>query len=489
MYRFQIWAQTQAGESIALVGSTPELGLWNLKKRVHLHTKPDLYPLWYTEPAIDFSKCQSSSDGQKIEYQYVRVAANGSVQWESVGVNRWVSLDSGYPSNTIVIDDGAFGYLQPCPFGYLAEPACKISHPNSTGLKILVIGSSVAEGYKAWLLKGWAGLLGESLQQQYGHQLVNVSELGANVSRTLDRFPFVVSPEQPDVVIIALSLGNEGLATCSPQDRRAIQRRFESGLQQLIKLTRKLGARPILGSVYPHNDYSPEHYWLLQDTHSRMLGWGVPVLDWLASVDDGRGRWREGLSFDPAHPNTKGHRYMFQAIDLSLFQIDMAELAAEKQQFWQQDEKPVYLDQSGFQVSARIEEKQLRIRNPSPLTYTIAPYWQELQASLRHARLIPGLYVANKTESGTLPFFAVQEDGKIETTLTIPPGIDQEYTSAFDLFSPNNSQVLFYDGHLGILKKKRSPDLDHQRIRSRVQCPSHVEGSANCLKSFTRGGV
>jgi hypothetical protein len=47
----------------------------------------------------------------------------------------------------------------------------------------------------------------------------------------------------------------------------------------------------------------------------------------------------------------------------------------------------------------------------------------------------------------------VQENGTISTTVNIPPGADLEYSAAFNLFAPNNSQVLFYDGHLGILQK------------------------------------
>jgi hypothetical protein len=294
----------------------------------------------------------------------------------------------------------------------------------------------------------------ERALQQYGHQLVNLSEVGANVTRTIERFSSVVAPERPDIVIIALSLGNEGLAYCAPHERRAVQRRFESGLQQLVKMTRKLGARPILGGVYPHDDYEAEHYWLLRDTHDRMLSWGVPILDWLDAVDNGNGRWKSKMSFDPAHPNTFGHRLMFQAIDPSLFAIDKDELAKDKQSLWLSDEVTIYSDRTGFHVSAHIEEKCLRIVNLSQASYTIAPYCQELQTALQlKAGLISGIYVVKNAQPGTLPFFAVQEDGRIETTLSISPGADLEYTSAFSLFSPSNSQLLFYDGHLGILQE------------------------------------
>ncbi len=454
MYQFQVSAYTQTGESIALVGSTPELGSWDISRCIHLRTSSDRYPLWQTDKEIDIQPSFKSGDRQRVEYKYVRLDARGNGRWEALGPNRWIPINPDEQSGTIVVDDGVFGYLQPYPFGYIESPVVKKpSNEGFEGLKIVVIGSSVALGHKAWLLRGWVWLLEQALQQKYGHKVINVSEAGVNVSKTIARFASVVTPEKPDVVIIALSLGNEGLASCPPHERRAIQRRFESGLQQLVTMTRALGARPILGGVYPNGDYSPEHYWLLKDTHNRMLNWGVPVLDWLAAVDNGQGRWREGISFDPAHPNTIGHSLMYEAIDLHLFQINKEELAKEKQRFWQPNEIPIYLDNAGFYVCSCMEEKRLRIRNPSKYTYTIAPYWQKLQTALQtKAGLLPGIYIAKNAQKGTLPFFALEEDGAIATTLEIPPGADLEYSAAFNLFAPNNSQVLFYDGHLGILQ-------------------------------------
>ncbi|MEH1898023.1 MAG: DUF1796 family putative cysteine peptidase [Nostoc sp.] len=459
MYRFQITAYTQTGESIGVVGSTPELGLWDINKCVHLRTSGDRYPLWWADIDIqelgNVSRQATSCLRQRVEYKYVRLDANGNARWESLfDTNRWIPIDSKDRSSTIIVDDGAFGYLQPYPFGYIEKSAVKMPvEEGADRLKIVVIGSSVALGHKAWFLKGWVWLLAEALQQKYGHQLVNVSEVGADVSRTIARFGSVVTPEQPDIVIIALSLGNERLAYCRPNERRTVQRRFESGLQHLVKITRDIGAIPILGGVYPNGDYSLEHYWLLRDTHKRMLSWDVTVLDWLVAVDDGQGRWKAGISFDPAHPNTVGHSLMFQQIDQHLFDIDKDELANEKQRCRQPNEFPIYFDNAGFHISVCIEEKHLRIVNPSQYSYTIAPYWQELQTALQNrAELIPGIYIAKSVKPGTLPFFAVQEDGAIATTVNIPPGADLEYSAAFNLFPPNNSQVLFYDGHLGILQ-------------------------------------
>ncbi len=461
MYRFQIIAHTQPGESIGIVGSAPELGSWNILNYVPLRTSSTRYPVWYTDISFDFHASLTPGTRHQIDYKYVRINAAGIAEWEAFGFNRWIPIDPKDRGLSIVVDDGTFGYLQPYPFGYIEQPTesptlHKTLHKESSqdGLKIAIIGSSVAQGHRAWLMDGWASLLAKSLQQEYGHQCVNVSELGANVERTIARFPQVVAPEQPDIVIIALSLGNEGLAHCAPSERRVVQRRFESGLQQLIRMTRELGARPILGGVYPHGEYHTEHYWLLKDTHHRMLTWDVPVLDWLAAVDDGQGRWQMGTSFDPAHPNTIGHHRMYAAIDQQLFQVTKAELAAEHQRFQDLQEVSVFFDENGFQVLAYPKEKRLRILNPSPYTYTITPDWQGLQAALQaKAKLHPGIHIATPPQKGLPVCFAVADNGTVESTLTIPPETDINYTSTFDVFSPSNSHLLFYDGQLGILKE------------------------------------
>ena len=184
--------------------------------------------------------------------------------------------------------------------------------------KVAVIGSSVAAGFCSHQERGWAWRLAQALQPS-GIDLVNVSEPGTNVRITIERFSRVVPPEQPNIVVIALSLGNEGLASCTAAERRSVQRGFEEGLLKLVRMTAELGAAAVLGGVYPNDDYSLEHYKVLRETQARMLSWGVPVLNWLPVLDDGRGRWKPGTSSDPGHPNTTGHRLMFETIDLLIF--------------------------------------------------------------------------------------------------------------------------------------------------------------------------
>ncbi|MDJ0510111.1 MAG: DUF1796 family putative cysteine peptidase [Crocosphaera sp.] len=452
MYRFQIIAHTQMGESIGLVGSTPELGAWDLENCLHLQTSSDRYPVWWVDTDIDLTPFLTSSNKEKIEYKYIRFAEDNQVQWESLGSNRWLPLDPDPGTETITVDDGAFGYVQPWPYGYWNTPKTPLSK-GKEGLKIVVIGSSVALGCSSWLLQGWAYRLEQALNKKYGHQLVNVSMLGANVTTTMERFSQVVTPEKPDIVIIALSLGNEGLAHCPPHQRPAIQRRFETGLEELIKMTEGIGAIPILGSLYPNGDYTQDHDWFINETHQRMKTWGVPILDWLEVLRGEQGRWKAGISFDPAHPNTEGHRLMYEAIDLNLFALTAKDILKKKQPSPPKPDVTIYQDEKGFQVLQNQQAQGLHIINASPHCYMVTPSWEDLQKPLEKANLTPGIYLAKTMGENIPPSLSVSENGTIETSLELVPFAEVEYVPAMGFFSPKVSEILYYDGQLGILKQ------------------------------------
>jgi len=462
MYRFQVKAPTQNGEMICIVGSIPQLGLWDVKNYLALHTSGERYPTWWVDLELNPLTLQESET--QIDYKYIRITTDGNVQWES-GENRWVPIERDYitsKSSTLIVDDGNFGQIYAYPYGYLdpaiaTKPQLPSPDINQDSLKILVIGSSVAMGCSAWLLDGWANQLGRALRDKYGHQLVNRSQLGANVSSTIERFPSVFTAEKPDIVIIALSLGNEGLAYCPPHARRAVQRRFESGLVQLIKMTQDLGAKPVIGGLYPHGDYTSEHNWLVRDTHSRMWSWGVPILNWLDLLDNGYGGWKSQILLDVAHPNTLGHQIMFEAIDLDIFDLDRDRLKLSQQELLSSkgtEEITIYKDLYGFQILGNPEAQTLRIINNSEYSYNITPDWRGLQEALkRKSKLNSGTYIAKNDQLGTLPVLTVNSDGSIENTIRINSGVDLQYCSALKFFAPHNSQILYYDGHLAILKE------------------------------------
>ena len=194
-------------------------------------------------------------------------------------------------------------------------------------IDVLVIGSSVAAGSGAWPSRGWVALLAAALAEgdpKLG--LRNAAVSGSNASginwrpSTMRELEKALKRYEPRVVVISLSLLNEGLLDAvSPAQANSVGEHFEAGVKALVERAVAANAAPILCSVYPNNEYTPLHVDVLRRVHASMTNWGWPTIDFLAALDDGRGRWKPGTAADAGHPNGHGHRLMFEAIDLSLF--------------------------------------------------------------------------------------------------------------------------------------------------------------------------
>jgi len=455
MYRFQIDCHTHWGEEVCIVGASASLGRWDVNKAVPL--KPEHYPLWKSS-VIDIDDGVPETD--RVEYKYLKRSAQG-VQWEQ-GNNRWVPKES---SIRLTVHDSTFGRIQPEPFSF-REDIDDRDVPEDGGqarCRVVVLGSSVAEGYNAWRKRGWAYLLKRALADSFGHEVINVSMSGANTASTKARFIQVVEPLKPDMVIVGLSLGNEGLAHCPPAERRAAQHRFEQGLLDLIRMVVAINAVPVLGGVYANNDFNADTYAMLKETSKTMSTWGVPVLEWLAAVDDGRGHWREGLYFDHAHPNSEGHRRMFECIDLRLFDdrgvddlppmirrrsslslFDTVErktshssldrLVQESQREEQYAHSvalgsPVFDDGQGFSVT--VCRGAISVRNKTPFAYTISPEWGKLCHALAAGGLHPGTYVCKDTCQADDRTVFLDASCWLANKVVVPPGADSLFTAAF----------------------------------------------------------
>ena len=105
----------------------------------------------------------------------------------------------------------------------------------------------------------------------------------------------------------------------------------------------------ILGSVYPNQYYEKMHYEIIKETNEILSSsnfplkllfhnkntnknslnegvpfqqsYSIPIIDFLTPLDDGSGKWREGLWIDPAHPNSSGHRSMYRAVEDKLKEL------------------------------------------------------------------------------------------------------------------------------------------------------------------------
>ncbi|HEY9648316.1 MAG TPA: DUF1796 family putative cysteine peptidase, partial [Chroococcidiopsis sp.] len=141
-------------------------------------------------------------------------------------------------------------------------------------------------------------------------------------------------------------------------------------------------------------------------------------------------------------------------IDLNLFDSAAGHIVRTQQAQQPPIETPVYRDEWGFHVLASHADKTLRLINASASSYTLTPAWHALQTALQQqAALTPGVYIATQPQPGTLPYFAVSPEGRLATTLELPPGTDLTYSAAFNFSLPGRAEVLYYDGHLALLKE------------------------------------
>ncbi len=192
--------------------------------------------------------------------------------------------------------------------------------PN-TNQTVLIFGSSVAKGWNGngsitngSFEFGFAGRLTPVLEAT-GWTVTNGSIPGNNTASLLARFDTDAVPVNPDIIVIGLSLANEGLLG----DSGAAYESFRSGMSNLIYRSRANGFYPVINHAYPHTAYNSNHYAYVKRMNLLLNSWDVPGVNMLGATDDGTGKWVTAYRSDDAHPNADGHALMFEAIVPSLF--------------------------------------------------------------------------------------------------------------------------------------------------------------------------
>jgi lysophospholipase L1-like esterase len=217
--------------------------------------------------------------------------------------------------------------------------AAQSSEDGERPRRIALWGSSVPNGTGDELnLGGYTGRLRELLQP-WGWEVLNVSRGGDNTITITPRFEpegepdpgtRYLTPVDPGYVVIALSLGNEGIMRCPPgqpsprcADSReaadAVAQQFADGLQRLIARARDHGIVPVIGLTYTRGDFNEAEYAHTRATNLLINTWDVPSVNLLGAIDDGYGRWARGFFPEPIHPNAAGHTEMFHAFVPTLF--------------------------------------------------------------------------------------------------------------------------------------------------------------------------
>ncbi len=209
---------------------------------------------------------------------------------------------------------------------------------QSDGRRISIWGSSVAKGVGDETNRGGYASYLQGILAPQGYTLVNQSKSGDNTVTISSRFEsgsvqdesaeFLLS-SSPDYVIIALSLGNEGVAQCqigqknrctnSLDEAEVVFDQFATGLQRLVNRAREAGITPVIALPYARSDFWEREYKLTRRMNLLINSWDVPSINTLGAVDDGQGRWSRGLWADPFHPNAAGHHEISLSFVPSLF--------------------------------------------------------------------------------------------------------------------------------------------------------------------------
>ncbi len=187
--------------------------------------------------------------------------------------------------------------------------------------KIVILGSSMAAGWvtsyqeKYDMQNGYAYRLARYLEPE-GWEVVNISIPGFDTKSTIERFESDVLPLDPGYVFIGLSMSNEGLETKDPD---SVFSSYRSGILDLISLCKKNNIEPVVGLCYSNDNYTELQYQYLKRMNRLISSWEVPCVNLLGVLDDGHGHFPAGYTFDPNHPDDRGHEEMFYAFVPDMF--------------------------------------------------------------------------------------------------------------------------------------------------------------------------
>lgn len=320
-------------------------------------------------------------------------------------------------------------------------------HHGSIPAEVVVLGSSVAFGAGADPLEdGWSRRLETLLEtsppldpdSHVAWKVHNASVGGDNTTRVLNRFEKDVAKpcDGADIVIIGLSLANEGLI--GTPDPQSIFNRFENGLKEIISRCRKQGFYPVVALCYPQNNYNAEQYAYVRRMNLLINSWDVPSINLLGAIDNGEGHWVEGHFADAGHPNSQGHMEMFSSVVPSLFDSIIAGNTAT----------PRWTGTDGFLEMERDESVS------APITYTPAQAYRSFTLSLRVLTEDTGTIATIPTTNSAVTLEI--RDGSLayispsgEETL-IPATLDNDnwHDIAISHRKPTDETLIFLDGQL-----------------------------------------
>ncbi len=194
--------------------------------------------------------------------------------------------------------------------------------------KIVVFGSSVAAGWvtsykeRYDMQNGYAYRLQRAMSD---YEVIVNSVPGDNTKSSLRRIQPDLIDLKPDYALIGLAMANEGLGR-APVD--SVMAHYRQGLKKIIALCRENGIEPIVGLCYPNDSFGEEEYNAVRAMNIEVAQWDVPTINFLGALDDGKGKFPEGTTFEGDHPENLGHEEMFYVIEPGIFRASPAQNTA-----------------------------------------------------------------------------------------------------------------------------------------------------------------
>jgi len=194
---------------------------------------------------------------------------------------------------------------------------------NNSSIHITFFGSSVCRGAGAEDYHGYGwqffnnGAI-DTIQYKY----FNASTGGDNTIKVEkeDRISKRLLPTDPDIVVIGLSLANEGIMNArNDNGREQIVEQFRSRLLALADSFSSMGIKPVIVNCYAQSFFTRSHYDCTKKMNRIINTWKYPSINVLGAIDDLEGKWVEGYVRDAGHPNTAGHREMSYTIVPTMF--------------------------------------------------------------------------------------------------------------------------------------------------------------------------
>jgi len=208
---------------------------------------------------------------------------------------------------------------------FLAANASPIDTAKNAGpldtLKIVYFGSSVPLGIGAKNNFGYTSYYTEILKQRAAEgkgrawTTANKSVGGDNTLKLFARWDKDLVPQKAKYVLIALSLGNEGVHEFG----KVKFDQFKTNLPKLIAKARQYGYTPVVTNCYARGDFMAGDYDYIKQMNLWIQTLDVPTINLLGVTDDGTGCWLPAYEFNKDHPNDGGHKEMSYAIPPSLF--------------------------------------------------------------------------------------------------------------------------------------------------------------------------